>query len=88
MKRIVLDLRAFDDRGQAHAYIQEQLQLPEHYGKNLDALHDCLTDIREDTGIVLYLPENMERFAAGIRCVFEDACAENPHLYLIKEEEL
>ena len=87
MKRIVLDLRAFDDRGQAHEYIQTQLQLPAHYGKNLDALHDCLTEIREDTGIVLHLPEKMERFAAGLRCVLEDACAENPHLKWLKEDE-
>lgn len=87
MKRIVLDLRAFDDREQVHTYLQETLNLPAYYGRNLDALHDCLMDIREDTGFVLHLPEKMERFACGLRSVFEDVCIENPHLHLMEEEE-
>lgn len=87
MKRIVLDLRTFDDREQAHTYLQEKLNLPAYYGRNLDALHDCLLDIREDTGFLLHVPEKMERFAGGLRSVFEDVCIENPHLHLIEEEE-
>ncbi len=27
----------------AHEYLQEMLELPDYYGKNLDALYDCLT---------------------------------------------
>lgn len=87
MKRIVLDLRAFEDREQVHAYLQEKLELPAYYGRNLDALHDCLTDIHEDTAIELHLPEKMERFSMGLRSVFEDACEENAHLHLLKEDE-
>ncbi|MBQ1945614.1 MAG: barstar family protein [Clostridia bacterium] len=87
MKRIVLDLRTFDDREQAHTYLQEKLNLPAYYGRNLDALHDCLLDIREDMGFLLHVPEKMERFAGGLRSVFEDVCIENPHLHLIEEEE-
>ena len=29
------------------------LDLPEYYGKNLDALHDCLTDFRDLTLIIV-----------------------------------
>ena len=35
MKRIVLDLRAFDDREQAHTYLQEKLNL---LTQSMDAL--------------------------------------------------
>ena len=28
-----------------HAELKEALELPDYYGGNLDALHDCLTDI-------------------------------------------
>ncbi len=86
MRRIVLDMRAMEDREQVHAYLQEKLQLPAYYGRNLDALHDCLTDMREELAIELRLPEKMERFSLGLRSVFEDACAENAHLHLAEEE--
>jgi len=31
----------------AHEYLQEELELPEYYGKNLDALYDCLTSFSD-----------------------------------------
>lgn len=34
-------------REEAHAYLKETFAFPEHYGKNLDALHDCLTEMEE-----------------------------------------
>ena len=42
---IVLDGRRMTGRAQAHAELKEKLALPDYYGGNLDALHDCLTDI-------------------------------------------
>lgn len=87
MKRIVLDLRALDSREAVHDCLQKKLGLPVYYGRNLDALHDCLGDMREDVEIVLHVPEKLEGFALGLRSVFEDAAAENPHLHLVKEDE-
>ena len=87
MKRIVLDLRALDSREAVHDCLQKNLGLPVYYGRNLDALHDCLGDMREDVEIVLHTPEKLEGFALGLRSVFEDAAAENPHLHLVKEDE-
>lgn len=34
-------------REEAHAYLKETFAFPEHYSKNLDALHDCLTEMEE-----------------------------------------
>ena len=36
-----------------HEILAEKLGFPPYYGRNLDALHDCLTDIAEDTAIIL-----------------------------------
>ncbi len=30
---------------EAHKYLREALNFPEYYGENLDALHDCLTEL-------------------------------------------
>ena len=34
-------------------YLSEELQLPPYFGRNLDALHDCLTDIGAPTRLIL-----------------------------------
>jgi ribonuclease inhibitor len=38
-----IDLSQCRTAEDAHAAIKEALKLPDHYGGNLDALHDCLT---------------------------------------------
>ena len=43
MKRIILDSREFNNKEQFHDIIKDKLDFPEYYGKNLDALWDCLT---------------------------------------------
>lgn len=47
MKEIILDGSAITDRGQFHDAVSQQLALPEWYGRNMDALYDCLTDLPE-----------------------------------------
>lgn len=37
----------------SHDYLKEELSFPDYYGKNLDALYDCLTDIGVETEIHL-----------------------------------
>ena len=56
MKQIILDGNILADAAQAHDYLKEMLEFPEYYGKNLDALYDCLTDL-EDVEITIALPE-------------------------------
>ena len=34
-------------------YLSAELDFPEYFGRNLDALHDCLTDISAPTRLVL-----------------------------------
>ncbi|MDO4733306.1 MAG: barstar family protein [Bacillota bacterium] len=42
IREIELDCSMMRDRDSAHAYLKEKMGFPAYYGKNLDALFDCL----------------------------------------------
>jgi ribonuclease inhibitor len=45
MKKAILDGAVLaGDRTNAHVHLQRELDLPDYYGCNLDALFDCLND--------------------------------------------
>lgn len=60
-----------------HDYLKKSLNFPNYYGKNLDALYDCLTDIGVDTVIVL---KNKDYVSYEIVDTFIDASEENSFL--------
>lgn len=45
--RVVLDASKMTDKAVSHAYLKEILDLPDYYGNNLDALHDCLEEMTD-----------------------------------------
>ena len=45
----LIDGAAIETRDQLHDTLARQLSFPAYYGRNLDALFDCLTDLTEDT---------------------------------------
>jgi ribonuclease inhibitor len=57
------------------------LEFPEYYGKNLDALHDCLTDL-ENVEITITSPDENGAIFQRILRVFKAADRENETLYL------
>ena len=75
MKKIFLNCEKLLERKQAHLYLAQMLDFPDYYGKNLDALYDCLTEIGECT--IVLEGENVLRqsngYGARILKVLEDA---------------
>ena len=43
MKLIELDLNTFETKEDVHSFLAEEMEFPEYYGNNLDALYDVLT---------------------------------------------
>ena len=60
-----------------HAILARELSFPPYYGHNLDALHDCLTDLSADTAIIL---AEADKADPRLTDVLRDAEEENPHL--------
>ncbi len=83
MKKVMIYLAEEMDRYEIHEELYQALSLPEYYGRNLDALHDCLTDIHEDTVLAVYLPEDRTSYMERLCRVLRDAEEENRHLAVI-----
>ena len=81
MKQVILDGNILADATQVHDYLKEMLEFPEYYGKNLDALHDCLTDL-EDVEITITSPDEDGAIFQRMLRVFKAADRENETLYL------
>ena len=60
-----------------HDYLKEALDFPDNYGKNLDALYDCLTEISCEIELI-----NSEEVDKDILDTFRDASNENNLLNL------
>lgn len=80
MKQILLDCRGFVPRTQLHKALADALSFPDRYGRNLDALHDLLTSIRQDTTLILENFPKEDPENAGVLRVLEDSQLENKHL--------
>lgn len=58
--RVELDGREMTDRATAHTYLAQQLNFPDYYGRNLDALYDLLTEGSFTQEIVFTHVEDMK----------------------------
>lgn len=76
MKQIILDGNLLADAAKVHDYLKEMLEFPEYYGKNLDALYDCLTDLA-DVEITITAPDEDGAIFQKVLRVFKAADREN-----------
>ncbi len=76
----LLDGKDMTSREEAFSLISKELELPEYFGKNLDALYDCLTEKSSDHTVVFVntaiLEEYLGEYGQKILNVFRDAAAE------------
>ena len=86
MKYAMIEGAAVGSMDRLHRLLAEQLDFPAWYGGNLDALYDCLTDLTEETTVILFHSQAVaETLGAGYDrfCrVLKDAAAENPKLHI------
>ena len=80
MKRVELIGAQLKDKELLHDVLAQQLELPEYYGRNLDALHDCLTQLQDVELVLIGWPD--EDYLARVRRVIIDAVWENDRLSL------
>lgn len=86
MRTIIIDGKKMTSRENAHIHLAERLSLPDYYGRNLDALHDCLGDISEKTHLIIQYCSEMEialgAYGSALLKVFMLSAEENDFLTL------
>ena len=88
MKTIRLDVTNIATVNALHVYLAYMLDLPDYYGRNLDALHDVLGEISDQTRIVLTgqpASGEMAAYLPRLVRVFADAAQENGMLYIQRD---
>jgi ribonuclease inhibitor len=84
---VVLNGKRMRTRERAHTHLARRLHLPSWYGRNLDALCDCLGEINVPTVILLrharLLKESLGDYGAKLISVLAAMTGENPNLSLI-----
>ncbi len=85
----LIDGRFFETKARAHEVLLSALHFPDYYGKNLDALHDCLTDM-ECAQICVYFAADARRmlgaYADALFQVMLDSAEENAGLTVLINE--
>ena len=79
MRVVVLDARELGEKKHAHAYMKEMFGFPDYYGNNLDALHDCLTDIFDLKVMIVNSEEAGPYFLDVYPVLLEDGSASLLH---------
>lgn len=77
MNKVIVDCSGITDARQLHEALKEALRLPEWYGHNLDALYDCLTELCDETHLILLHWDRDAAYSAGFLSVFDDAHEES-----------
>ena len=89
MKNVSLDAKKMVAKEKMHDYLAKKFDLPEHYGRNLDALFDCLCEINEPTLIKLKNENALDSATKeSLTQLFRDVSNENElvKFELVKDE--
>lgn len=83
MEKITININNVETRSDIHDVLTEALNLPEYYGRNLDALYDCLSTLfigkKVEFELIGFttLPENLEHYGETIISIFRRVEKEN-----------
>ena len=88
MKNVIIQGSEIFSIADIHEKLMDELGFPEYYGMNLDALHDCLGDIFEETSITIsesdVLAHRLGTSFEKLMQVLCDTAEENDNLYVIE----
>lgn len=91
MAEITLDGMEIQSMEEVHDLFARGLDLPEWYGRNLDALFDCLTDAHEPLTVRLLhedeLRERLGRRGSALIRLLRRAARETPNVTLLEESQ-
>ena len=86
-KRIRLDADRLTNREDMSDYMQKVFSFPEYFGRNLDALNDCLEEVDEEYNIVLdrecIRKICSDPYAYKVLLVMGRAAENNPNLHIL-----
>lgn len=87
MKIHILDGKYMTSPASAHSYIADTLGFPAYYGKNLDALADCLGELGSNTAVVFINSRSavsqLGAYGKKLVTVFKDISSEENSFELI-----
>ena len=89
--RYDIDLRGIESRGELHDLLWQTLRLPDYYGRNLDALHDVLSET--GGGLELHFlhaeeaGEQLGDYLSALRRMCDELEAELPGFSAVWEED-
>ena len=84
-----IDCRELTSRAAAHDCFARVFSLPAFYGRNLDALYDCLSEFFTDDSIIILFNGDEMKNSLGVYGdklvkVFEDAMGESGFSFIYK----
>ena len=87
MRRVILNGKRMISKEKTHAYLKRKLDLPDYYGKNLDALWDVLTTIHEPLVIHVIHGDvmlvKMGDYGRRLLDTLEEAAKESRHVTIV-----
>ena len=82
---LIIDGSALPEAAAVHDLFTRALDLPEWYGRNLDALYDVLTERGAPLRLLVRNREALAEYAEDLLRTLAEAAAENPALELVYE---
>lgn len=87
MNKLYLDAERLCSRREIMRYMDELFPDEEGYARNLDSLYDSLTEIEEETEVILkrdaVIMASRLEYAYRLLKVFSKAAAENPYFHVV-----
>lgn len=84
MRELVIDLSFVKSKDEIHEILASWLEFPKYYGKNLDALFECLCEINSQTIVIFKQFDDFKtrfnQYANDFILCFKDAVCQNENI--------